>query len=206
MQIETVDDFKRIGEDLYGYGWQTRLANTLGVDGSSVRRWVGSALPLPPYVTAFLGMMAQRQEALGRVAFYEYPVGKAVRMMPAPAHTLEKMRQRFAFTGTEQRKPFPAIHAKVVGGHVEVSQDGAAKDEIKVDDVLFVQVRHPDSFHLAGYLAAAQASGFAPSVVSHRHHHYTVLATRGAGGKVERIIHTHAGVIRHIQDTMSVSD
>jgi DNA-binding transcriptional regulator YdaS (Cro superfamily) len=30
-----------------GYGWQTRLAEALGVDGSTVRRWVSGAVPVP---------------------------------------------------------------------------------------------------------------------------------------------------------------
>lgn len=33
---------------LYGErGWQTRLAEALGVDGSTVRRWVSGAVPIP---------------------------------------------------------------------------------------------------------------------------------------------------------------
>lgn len=29
------------------WGWQTRLAERLGIDGSTVRRWVSGALPVP---------------------------------------------------------------------------------------------------------------------------------------------------------------
>lgn len=36
-----------IGKFLYGYGWQTRLAEALMVDGSTVRRWVSGAVPIP---------------------------------------------------------------------------------------------------------------------------------------------------------------
>lgn len=38
---------------LYGeWGWQTRLAEELGVDGSTVRRWVSGAVPIPNPVEA----------------------------------------------------------------------------------------------------------------------------------------------------------
>lgn len=36
------------GRQLYGkWGWQTRLAEALEVDGSTVRRWVSGAVPIP---------------------------------------------------------------------------------------------------------------------------------------------------------------
>jgi DNA-binding transcriptional regulator YdaS (Cro superfamily) len=38
---------------LYGErGWQTELAKELGVDGSTVRRWVSGAVPIPNPVAA----------------------------------------------------------------------------------------------------------------------------------------------------------
>jgi hypothetical protein len=206
MQIETIDDFKRVGEDLFGYGWQTRLAAALGVDGSTVRRWVGSALPVPPNVTAYLAMMAQRQEARGRLAFYECPIGTAVDVRPAPAVVLSGMKQRFAFTQTEQLKPFPAISARLFDGAVEIEQDGGKEDKIAVEGALFLQVRHPDSYHLAGYCAAALARGFVTSVASHRHHHYTVVASRFDSQGAKRMIYTHAGIIRHQKDITSEPD
>lgn len=36
-----------IGQRLYGErGWQARMAETLKVDGSTVRRWVSGAVPI----------------------------------------------------------------------------------------------------------------------------------------------------------------
>ena len=41
------DELKAAGRELFGHGWQTRLAEQLGVDGSTVRRWVSGAVPVP---------------------------------------------------------------------------------------------------------------------------------------------------------------
>ncbi len=41
------DELKAAGRELFGNGWQTRLAEQLGVDGSTVRRWVSGAVPVP---------------------------------------------------------------------------------------------------------------------------------------------------------------
>ena len=43
----TPAELKKAGEKLYSYGWQTRLAEALAVDGSTVRRWVSGAAPIP---------------------------------------------------------------------------------------------------------------------------------------------------------------
>ncbi len=43
----TADELKLAGRALYGHGWQTRLADELDVDGSTVRRWVSGQVPVP---------------------------------------------------------------------------------------------------------------------------------------------------------------
>lgn len=49
------DELKAAGVKLYGdWGWQTRMAEALGVDGSTVRRWVSGAVPIPGPVAAAL--------------------------------------------------------------------------------------------------------------------------------------------------------
>lgn len=48
------EELKRIGPRLYGFGWQTRMAEALGVDTSTVRRWVSGAVPIPNPVEAAL--------------------------------------------------------------------------------------------------------------------------------------------------------
>lgn len=54
------DELKKTGKRLYGYGWQTRLAEALGVDGSTVRRWVSGAVPIPGPVAAAIRCFAER--------------------------------------------------------------------------------------------------------------------------------------------------
>lgn len=47
---------------LYGeWGWQTRLAEALQVDGSSVRRWVSGAVPIPGPVAAAVRCFVERK-------------------------------------------------------------------------------------------------------------------------------------------------
>jgi hypothetical protein len=47
------DELRAAGVKLYGdWGWQTRLSEALGVDGSTVRRWISGALPIPNPVAA----------------------------------------------------------------------------------------------------------------------------------------------------------
>jgi DNA-binding transcriptional regulator YiaG len=42
------DELRAIGERLWGrWGWQTRMAETLRVDGSTVRRWLSGASTIP---------------------------------------------------------------------------------------------------------------------------------------------------------------
>jgi hypothetical protein len=44
----TPEQLRDIGERLYGnWGWQTRMAETLKVDGSTVRRWLSGKVVIP---------------------------------------------------------------------------------------------------------------------------------------------------------------
>jgi DNA-binding transcriptional regulator YdaS (Cro superfamily) len=50
---------------LYGtWGWQTKLASELGVDPSSVRRWVSGAVPIPGPVAAAVRCFLVRNKKL----------------------------------------------------------------------------------------------------------------------------------------------
>lgn len=44
----TPDELRAAGEELFGrWGWQTRMARALRVDGSTVRRWLSGASVIP---------------------------------------------------------------------------------------------------------------------------------------------------------------
>lgn len=47
------DELRNAGIRLFGpYGWQTRLANELGVNRSTVVRWAGGQVPVSPIAEA----------------------------------------------------------------------------------------------------------------------------------------------------------
>ncbi len=49
----SAQELRDAGVELYGnWGWQTRLAEALFVDGSTVRRWVSGAVSVPGPVEA----------------------------------------------------------------------------------------------------------------------------------------------------------
>lgn len=55
-------ELAEIGVELYGErGWQTRMAEALGVDGSTVRRWVSGAVPVPTTAAAALRCFLERK-------------------------------------------------------------------------------------------------------------------------------------------------
>ena len=61
----TADELKSAGRELFGHGWQTRLAEQLGVDGSTVRRWVSGAVPVPNPAAAAIRAFLQIRELTG---------------------------------------------------------------------------------------------------------------------------------------------
>ena len=62
------DELRLIGEELFGdWGWQTRLAEALEVDGSTVRRWVSGAVSVPNPGKVALRLMMEQKRGL-RVA------------------------------------------------------------------------------------------------------------------------------------------
>lgn len=57
-------ELAEIGEKLWGnWGWQTRMAEALEVDGSTVRRWISGALPIPGPAAAALRCFLDRDGA-----------------------------------------------------------------------------------------------------------------------------------------------
>ena len=60
----TPEQLRKAGVELYGeYGWQTRLAEALGVDGSTVRRWVSGIVPIPGPVSAAVKCFLEKHSA-----------------------------------------------------------------------------------------------------------------------------------------------
>ena len=57
----TPKELKEIGARLYGFGWQTRLSEALGVEGSTVRRWVSGAVPMPGPAVAAIRCFAREK-------------------------------------------------------------------------------------------------------------------------------------------------
>lgn len=63
------EDLCSIGEALFGrWGWQTRLAEALEVDGSTVRRWVSGAVPIPQPVKHALRLMLENESLREQLA------------------------------------------------------------------------------------------------------------------------------------------
>jgi len=193
-----VEELKRAGQDLFGNSWQTRLARALGIDSSTVRRWISSNIPMPGYVEAFLAVMGERQEALGALTLERLPLGRPIRTIAPPPEEIERMRLRFRFPGVEQLKPMPAMTSALdeASGSVLLSLDGSPEDAIGVPAASYALVRHPDGRHLAGYLEAALSKGHRAAVVSGNLHHYSAIAHDDGLHQIVRLIDTHTGVKR----------
>jgi len=58
----TAEELRTAGVELFGeWGWQTRLSEALGVDGSTVRRWVSGAVPIPGPVDAAIRCFVEKK-------------------------------------------------------------------------------------------------------------------------------------------------
>lgn len=57
----TAKELKDLGPKLFGFGWQTRMAEALGVDGSTVRRWVSGGVAMPGPAIAALRCFAREK-------------------------------------------------------------------------------------------------------------------------------------------------
>jgi hypothetical protein len=54
----TQEQLREIGERLYGnWGWQTKMAEALKVDSSTVRRWLSGKVAIPGPVEVALGLL-----------------------------------------------------------------------------------------------------------------------------------------------------
>ncbi|MGB3215299.1 MAG: transcriptional regulator [Alphaproteobacteria bacterium] len=56
----TPEELREAGERLYGaWGWQTKLAKELHVDGSTVRRWLSGKVPIPGLASVAIGLLVK---------------------------------------------------------------------------------------------------------------------------------------------------
>jgi hypothetical protein len=59
----TPNELRQIGEQLFGsWGWQTKLAKALRVDGSTVRRWISGTTAIPGPAEVALEMLLKENE------------------------------------------------------------------------------------------------------------------------------------------------
>jgi hypothetical protein len=81
------EDLRLVGEALFGdWGWQTRLAEMLEVDGSTVRRWVSGAVAIPGPVKVALRLMLEARGLAPRMA----PPAADTRKLPARPRALKR--------------------------------------------------------------------------------------------------------------------
>lgn len=60
----TPEQLRKIGEQLYGsWGWQTKMAEALKVDSSTVRRWLSGKVTIPGPVEVALGLLIKEDDA-----------------------------------------------------------------------------------------------------------------------------------------------
>ena len=58
----TPEQLREIGEQLYGnWGWQTKMANALKVDGSTVRRWLSGKTTIPGPAEVALDLLLKEE-------------------------------------------------------------------------------------------------------------------------------------------------
>ncbi len=202
-----IDEFSKIGADLFGSSWQTRMARALGVDGSSVRRWLSGKIPVPAVIDAYLRMMQQRQSARGAQLFMAYSIGAPAKIDVMAPENIGRMRKRLQFPGVDQLKPMPSIISvdRPNGPFATIGDEGL--DQIEIQEISYELVRHPDSYHLAGYIAAAERTGHQAAAMHIRHHHYSLIAhVDESGANIRHIIATHAGNIRLVKARAGTPD
>ena len=57
------EQLREFGERLYGqWGWQTKMAEVLKVDSSTVRRWLAGKVSIPGPVEVALGLLLKAEQ------------------------------------------------------------------------------------------------------------------------------------------------
>lgn len=195
------EDFGAAVRDLFGRGWQARLAQTLGVDVSTIRRWTGASMSPPPTVEAYLSMMGSRQETRGTLVFERQEIGTPLDVLVDPeVLTYEALARTLPVPGVPDPKRMPSVTCAPSDTNprrIAISLKAERIDEIGTDDVSLILTRHPDSHHMRGYRGAARQAGHSTAAAFCRDHYYTLLAHRTAGPAI--LLHhiaTHQAVNR----------
>ena len=63
----TPTTLNRVGTALYGCFWQTQLADDLGVNARTLRRWLSQEMPIPDLRDELREIVKERQVRLGEV-------------------------------------------------------------------------------------------------------------------------------------------
>lgn len=195
------DDFNKNAEELFGNSWQTRLARAIGVDPSSVRRWVSGAVAVPEPVTAYLSVMVERQKLRGKLAFLnqnpECPVD-----FSGLCENREKFDKQIQFPGVDRKKPMPSIHVVKIGCGIDIRLGSETEDDL-VPGYTYLITRHPDRFQLEAYESAAVSAGFEVLTTKVKYHHYSVILQKIPSlTAVQYQIITHGGEIRTVINTI----
>jgi hypothetical protein len=61
--LASCENFREACEDVLGYGYQSKLARTLGVNKATVGKWMQGLLPVPTYAIAFIASLQHMQDA-----------------------------------------------------------------------------------------------------------------------------------------------
>ena len=194
----TAEDLKSVGPELFGYGWQTRLAEALGIDSSTVRRWVSGATAVPPTVTAFLEIFISRQKERGiNIALRQ----SYIKPIKAEAgHELIELRRptkSIQFAGVQDPKFFPSIYVEMIDDVPIISMGENKEDEIDSFKGSFVLTRHPGIHSFESYLDKMKREGHVMATSYKKQHYYTLIAHRQNEGSYAKYeIVTHSGKIR----------
>ena len=63
----TPTTLNRVGTALYGGFWQTQLADDLGINPRTLRRWLAQEMPIPDLRAELMEIVRERQFRLGEV-------------------------------------------------------------------------------------------------------------------------------------------
>ena len=67
-------EFAKIGDRLFGFGWQGALARFVGYNRNQINRYACAAEPVPPHIATLVRLLAEKLDA-GQPIHYPKPAG-----------------------------------------------------------------------------------------------------------------------------------